>query len=261
MSKVIVITGSTKGIGYGLAEEFLKRGQQVVVSGRKQDVLDQAVAKLSATYKDKVAGCLCDVSKLEDHERLFAFAKEKFGRVDVWINNAGVAHQQRNLWELSNEVVENVVKSNVLGSLYGTRTAYNGMMAQGGGWIYNFEGFGSNGRVREGITLYGMTKSAIAFMGKSFAAELKDSPVKTGLIQPGMVITDMVTGQYSDPQEFAKVKPIFNIIASRLEDVVPVLAEKILSNETNGARIDLLPRWKVMLRFLSAPFVKRNVFD
>lgn len=76
-----------------------------------------------------------------------------------------------------------------------------------------------------------------------------------------MVITDMVVGQYSDPQEFAKVKPIFNIIASRLEDVVPAIAEKILSNETNGARIDLLPRWKVMLRFLSAPFVKRNVFD
>ncbi|MBN8581147.1 MAG: SDR family oxidoreductase [Anaerolineae bacterium] len=261
MSKVIVITGSTKGIGYGLAEEFLKLGQRVVVSGRKQDALDQAVAKLSVAYTDKVVGCLCDVSKLEDHERLFAFAKEKFGRVDYWINNAGVAHQQRNLWELSNEVVETVVKSNVLGSLYGTRTAYNGMMAQGGGWIYNFEGFGSNGNVREGITLYGMTKAAIAFMGKSLAVELKDSPVKTGLIQPGMVITDMVTGQYSDPQEFAKVKPIFNIIASRLEDVVPVLAEKILTNETNGARIDFLPRWKLMMRFFTAPFVKRNVFD
>lgn len=259
--KTIVITGSTKGIGFGLADEFLKRGHKVVLSGRKQEVLDQAVTKLSATYNDNVAGCLCDVSKLEDHERLFAFAKEKFGRVDIWINNAGVAHQQRNLWELPNDVVETVVKSNVLGSLYGTRTAYNGMLAQGGGFIYNFEGFGSNGNVREGITLYGMTKAAIAFMGRSFAAELKDSPVKTGLIQPGMVITDMVVGQYSDPQEFAKVKPIFNIIASRLEDVVPELAEKILTNETNGTRIDFLPRWKVLLRFMTAPFVKRNVFD
>lgn len=259
-SKTIVITGSTKGIGYGLAVEFLKRGHNVVLSGRKQDVLDQTVAKLSA-YQNNVAGCLCDVTKLEDHERLFAFTKAKFGRVDIWINNAGVAHQQRNLWELPNDVVETVVKSNVLGSLYGTRTAYNGMMAQGGGFIYNFEGFGSNGRVREGITLYGMTKAAIAFMGKSFAAELKDSPVKTGLIQPGMVITDMVTGQYKDPQELEKVKPIFNIIAARTEDVVPVIAERVLANETNGARIDLLPTWKVVLRFLTAPFVKRNVFD
>jgi hypothetical protein len=57
------------------------------------------------------------------------------------------------------------------------------------------------------------------------------------------------------------VKPIFNIIASRLEDVVPELAEKILTNETNGTRIDFLPRWKVLLRFMTAPFVKRNVFD
>src|SRR5688572_12468419 len=103
MTKTIVITGSTKGIGYGLAEEFLKRGHNVIVSGRKQDSLDKAVATLSAKHKDHVEGCLCDVTKFEDHEKLFAFAKEKFGRVDIWINNAGISLPRHMVWEQPKE--------------------------------------------------------------------------------------------------------------------------------------------------------------
>jgi NAD(P)-dependent dehydrogenase (short-subunit alcohol dehydrogenase family) len=105
-----------------------------------------------------------------------------------------------------------------------------------------------------------MTKAGTAFLGKSLAQEVKGTNVKVGTVQPGMVITDMVVGQYT-PEALEKVKPIFNIIASRLEDVVPVLAEKILANEKNGALIEFLPRWKLLLRFLAAPFSKRNVFD
>jgi NAD(P)-dependent dehydrogenase (short-subunit alcohol dehydrogenase family) len=261
MSKVIVITGSTKGIGYGLAEEFLKRGHQVVVSGRKQEKLDQAVSALAAKHKDDVAGCLCDVMKLEDNERLFAFAKEKFGRVDIWVNNAGVAHPMTNVWELPLDLIHEVVDANVLGTIYGSRVAIQGMLAQGGGWIYNLEGFGSSGRVMAGLSVYGMTKAAAAFFGKSLAKEVANTSVKVATLQPGMVITDMITGQYKTPEELNKVKPIFNIIANRVSDVVPWLAEQMLTNEKNGAEIHFQPRWKLMLRFLTAPFVKRNVFD
>jgi NAD(P)-dependent dehydrogenase (short-subunit alcohol dehydrogenase family) len=261
MSKVIVITGSTKGIGYGLAEEFLKRGHKVVVSGRKQEKLDQAVSALAAKHKDNVAGCLCDVTKLEDNERLFTFAKEKFGRVDIWINNAGVAHPMTNVWELPLEVIQDSVNANVYGSIYGSRVAIQGMLAQGGGWIYNLEGFGSSGRVMAGLSVYGMTKAAAAYFGKSLAKEVANTPVKVATLQPGMVITDMITGQYKTPEELDKVKPIFNIIANRVSDVIPWLVEEMLTNEKNGAEIHFQPRWKLMLRFLTAPFVKRNLFD
>jgi short-subunit dehydrogenase len=260
MSKTIVITGSTKGIGFGLAEEFLKRGHNVVISGRNQERLDKAVATLSANHKN-IAGCFCDVTKYEDNEKLFAFAKEKFGRVDIWINNAGVAHPMTNVWELPLDVIHDSVNANVYGSIYGSRVAIQGMLEQGGGWIYNLEGFGSNGRVRAGISIYGMTKAATAFLGKALAEEVKGTSVKVATMQPGMVITDMVIGQFKTPEELEKVKPIFNIIASRVEDVVPWLAEQMLTNEKNGAVIEFQPRWKLMLRFLTAPFVKRNVFD
>lgn len=260
MSKVIVITGSTKGIGYGLAEEFLKRGHNVVVSGRNQKRLDKAVSTLAANYKN-VAGCLCDVTKYDDNEKLFAFAKEKFGRVDIWINNAGVAHPMTNVWELPLDVIRDSVNANVYGSIYGSRVAIKGMLEQDGGWIYNLEGFGSSGRTMAGLSVYGMTKAAAAFFGKSLAKEVANTPVKVATIQPGMVITDMVTGQYKTPEELDKVKPIFNIIANRLTDVVPWIADQMLKNEKNGALLQYQPRWKLMLRFLTAPFVKRNLFD
>ncbi len=258
--KTIVITGSTKGIGYGLAEEFLQRGHNVVISGRNQTTLDKAVAALSAKHKT-VAGCLCDVTRFEDNEKLFAFAKEKFGRVDIWINNAGVAHPMTNVWDLPMEKIHEVVGANVYGTIYGSRVAIQGMLAQGGGWIYNLEGFGSNGRVMGGLSVYGMTKAAAAYFGKSLAQEVQNTTVKVATIQPGMVITDMVTGQYKTPEELNKVKPIFNIIANRLTDVVPWIADQMLVNQKNGAVLEFQPRWKLLLRVATAPFIKRNVFD
>lgn len=260
MSKVIVITGSTKGIGYGLAEEFLKRGHKVVVSGRNQERLDKAISALAPKYKN-VAGCLCDVTKYEDNEILFAFAKEKFGRVDIWINNAGVAHSMTNVWDLPLDVIQDSVSANVYGSIYGSRVAIKGMLDQGGGWIYNLEGFGSSGRVMAGLSVYGMTKAAAAYFSKSLAKEVQNTTVRVATIQPGMVITDMVTGQYKTPEELNKVKPIFNIIANRLTEVVPWIADQMLANEKNGAVLEFQPRWKLLLRFMTAPFVKRNLFD
>lgn len=259
--RTIVITGSTRGIGYGLAEELLKRRQQVVISGRKPELLDQAMARLAADYGQNVAGYLCDVTRPADHDALFAFALERFGRVSIWINNAGLAHPTANLWELPQQTVEEVIQANVLGAIYGCRTAINGMLAQGGGWVYNLEGFGSSGRVRPGLSLYGLTKAATAYLDKALAKEVAGTAVKVAAIQPGLVITDLVTGQFPSAADLEKVKPIFNIVANRLEEVTPWIADQLLHNQKNGAVLTFLPAWKLLFRFLAAPFVKRNVFD
>ncbi len=259
--QVVVITGSTKGIGYGVAEELLKRGQQVVISGHRQETLDRALATLAARYGDNVAGCLCDVTKPEDHERLWAFACARFGRVDIWVNNAGVAHPQVKAWMLPLDKVREVVEVNVLGAYYGTRVAVRGMLEQGGGRIYNLEGFGADGRVRAGLTIYGMSKAAAAYLGRSLAAELQGTPVNLITVQPGMVITDLVTAQFERPEDLERVKPIFNIIASRVSEVAPWLAEHLLRPHANGARLEFLPRHKMLWRFASALVIRRHVFD
>lgn len=259
--KTIVITGSTKGIGYGLAEEFLKRGHNVVVSGRKREALDQAVSALAVKYHDNVAGCLCDVTRMEDNEQLFAFAKEKFGRVDIWINNAGVSVSRKAFWEQPLDGVKQAVDSNLLGVIYGSRAAIQGMLAQGGGQVYNMEGFGSNGRMAEGLAVYGSTKSAVTYFTKSLALELKGKPVQACLLSPGIVVTDLLIGDYDgSPERFERAKRILNILGDTVTTVSPYLVEKILANK-DGKKVEWLTTSKVLARFMTAPFVKRNVFD
>ena len=161
--KTIVITGSTRGIGFGLAEQFLQRGCRVVVSGRSQ----QAVNQLANKYgNDRVAEQPCDVSVYEQVQGLWDAAAQRFGRVDVWINNAGISNPYVKFWEVPQQTLKTVADTNLLGSLYGSQVALRGMLAQGGGQLYNMEGFGSDGRVGDGLAVYGCTKAAVRYLNK-----------------------------------------------------------------------------------------------
>jgi len=262
MTKTIVITGSTKGIGYGLAEEFLKRGHNVVISGRKQQAIDEAVATLSKQYKDHVAGCLCDVNRFEDHEKLFAYAKDKFGRVDIWINNAGISLPRHMVWEQPKENHDNIIAANLTSAIYGSQVAVKGMLAQGGGYLFNMEGHGSNGRIASGLSVYGATKSGLTYFTKSLAEETKNTPVKVCLLSPGMVNTDLLMVDYQDaPEKFEASKRILNILVDKVETVTPFLVEKILAEPKHGSKIAWLTTGKVMFRFMTSRFIKRKIFD
>ena len=95
--KSIVITGSTRGIGKGIARELLRRGHRVALSGRSQAAVDQALAELrtSATGDALAVGIACDVSKAADLQALWDGAHAAFGRVDIWVNNAGISHDRQ----------------------------------------------------------------------------------------------------------------------------------------------------------------------
>ena len=89
--KTIVITGSTRGIGYGLADAFLKLGCSVAISGRTQRNVDVAVANLSASHRpEQLMGFACDVARFEQVRALWNTTIVRFGKVDIWINNAGI---------------------------------------------------------------------------------------------------------------------------------------------------------------------------
>jgi len=261
--KNIVITGSTRGIGFGLADEFLKAGCNVVVSGRTQASVDKAVDSLAEKHDpERILGHPCDVGQLPQVEALWEAAASRFGQIDIWINNAGLSHPSVPGWEVPPKVAEHVVSANILGTIYGTRVAVAGMLAQGMGFIYNLEGFGSNGETRQGLAIYGTTKAAITYFTKAIRKDAADIPVKFGTLRPGMVITDMVMEPMrKNPAQLDSVRPIFNIICSRVEEVVPFLARSILANEKNGAIINFMPSWKLAWRFISSLFVKRDVFS
>ena len=262
--KIIVITGSTRGIGLAMADAFLAQGCAVVVSGRTQRSVDAALGRLSQKYgQERLLGAPCQVIVLEQVEALWAAAIERFGQVDIWVNNAGAAHSVHNLWELelSPDEMRTIVETNILGVLHGVRVAMQGMMAQGSGKIFNLEGYGSSKRIMAGLNVYGTTKAGVTFLSKALALEAKDTPIIIGTLQPGMVITDLILDQYKDqPEALEKVKPIFNIIADRPENVGPYLVEKMLIAKRSGVSIKYLSGIKIGWRFLTARFSKRDLF-
>ena len=262
LAKHIIITGSTRGIGLGLAKAFLSFGCSVTVSGRRQELVDKTVADLGSKHEaERVFGVACDVTVPVQVQALWERSVEQSGKVDIWINNAGTSGERGLVWELPPSEAQIPITTNVLGTVYGTQVAMKGMLAQGFGAIYNMEGMGSDGRKHNGLTLYGTSKYAVHYFTESLAQEVKDSAVIVGALRPGMVITDMIIDRYDDrPEEWEHAKRIFNIIADTVENVSPWMAMKILENEKNGATLAYSSPWKLLWRFASQPFVKRNLF-
>ena len=261
--KSIVITGSTSGIGLGLADAFLTQDCAVVISGHSQINLGTAYGKLASKYdKNRILAYLCDVSLYDEVQGLWNAAKERFGRVDIWINNAGAGHPQTLIWNYSREMIDKLVAANVTGALYGLNVALKGMMRQGFGSIYNMEGLGSSGPVIKGLALYSAAKSALASLTTAAAKEVEGTPIIVGGLRPGMVATKLIKTQYEGhPEEWKRAERIFNILSDRVETVTPWSVDKILSNKKNSIRIQWLSRSKVMLRFLESPFHKRTTYD
>jgi len=261
--RVVVITGSTSGIGRGLADSFLSRGCAVAISGRTSARVQDTVVEFSAQHEaERVFGHACDVTDLQQVQDLWDATKAHFGKVDIWINNAGVGQPEAVFWDLALDHTESIIKTNVLGTMYGSRVALRGMLKQGFGSLYNMEGMGADGRKTKGFAVYGTSKSAVRFFTESLALDTADTPVIVGALSPGMVVTEFITGHYVDrPEDFQRVKPIFNILADRVETVTPWLAQRVLANEKNGVRIVWLTPLKIMMRFMTARIRKRDLFD
>lgn len=261
--KHIVITGSTRGIGYGLAKSFLELGCTVTVSGRGKEAVDLAVAGLESQFDaGRVLGRVCDVTDPVQVQELWDESIQTFGKVDIWINNAGVSGEQGMLWEIPPEKAHLPFSTNVLGTVYGAQVAMQGMLKQGFGALYFMEGMGSDGRKHAGLTLYGTSKYALHYLSESLALEARNTPILIGSLRPGMVITDMIIQRYADrPEDFERAKRIFNIIADRVDNVSSWLAQRMLANRKSGAILKYSSMWKLLWRFVSQPFVKRDLFS
>jgi NAD(P)-dependent dehydrogenase (short-subunit alcohol dehydrogenase family) len=257
----VVITGSTRGIGLGLAKEFRRLGHSVVISSRGAAAVDKALAEVGAMPgSGKVVGQACDVSQRDQVQVLWDAAAAALGSVDVWINNAGLAGPKVNLPQLTMADIEPVIATNIWGMIWGTQVPLNGMTAQGSGRIFNFEGFGSDGMTAPGLTIYGSTKAALTYFTRSMNKEIKGSPVLLGTISPGIVVTDLLEeSKDPDPAAWEKTKKLYNILGDRVETVVPFIAAEVLCASRPGTTIKWLTMPKAAWRFMSAGMTKRRV--
>ncbi len=260
--KTVIITGSTRGIGHSLAEAFLARGCNVVVTGRSQKNVDAAVAGLGASYgPQRVHGAACDVTSPEQVEALWQAAATRFGQVEVWISNAGMGHRTSPLWELAPETVAAVVETNIIGVANCARTAIPRFAAQGHGQLYNMEGFGSDLSVRHGLGVYAASKAAVRSLTLTLVKETAGMPVQIGALSPGMVVTDLLLDPVKDdPEMKAQLIRVTNILGERPETVAPWLAARVLANTKSGVRISWLTTPKIIWKFATAPFRKRDLF-
>ena len=261
MKKTIVITGGTRGIGLGMAKEFLSRGHNVVITGTSEESVARGLKDIGEN--SDVIGVPCLVENTDSIEKVWDKAIERFTTVDVWINNAGAATSRNGLEELSYDEITRTIDTNLTGTILATRIVSSRMLKQGSGQIYMFEGFGSNGQLQKGISVYGSTKRALRYFTAAAANEFKDTPIVIGSISPGIVTTDLLLrSSKSSEKEWEKAKKILNVLADRAEVVTPWLVDEVLKNNKNGAKIAWLTTIKVLGRLIFGRlFCKKQVID
>ncbi|GAA4917641.1 NAD(P)-dependent dehydrogenase (short-subunit alcohol dehydrogenase family) [Nonomuraea thailandensis] len=247
----IVITGGTRGLGLGLARALVERGHQVMVCGTDP-------GRVRAAEVAGVSARVADVTDRGQLQELWDSAAGAYGRVDVWINNAGVSHAREPAWRLPADQARHVLDVNLAGVLNGCAVAIGGMAAQGGGHVWNLEGLGTDGRVVPGLGVYGATKRAVGYLTGALAKEVPGG-VSVGLLSPGMVVTDLLTHGYSQ-EERRRSARVLSILADRVETVAPWLADRVVSRARNGARVRWLTPGKIAWRFATARFVRRAPF-
>ena len=188
-NKVIVVTGSTRGIGRAIAEACAREGAKVVVSSRREQAVEEVCQAFKAQGWD-VSGIVADVAIPGDLEQLLQHAVDTWGRVDVWVNNAGLSAGLRPLDEMGAEELACIIDVNLTGTLQACRIVIPHLIQQGGGVVVNMSGKGGRGEASPFMTAYAATKAAVTNLTKCLAQEYKEHPISVHALIPGMVATD-----------------------------------------------------------------------
>ena len=262
----VVITGSTKGVGRGLANEFARLGHNVVISSRNQDDIINATEVMNAKSQGTIIGHVCDISNKRELEALWKLAKDEFGRVDYWINNAGYASGQNPVHKIPESLVESMITTNSLGTVFGSQVAIRGFREQGNGTLYNMLGGSFDGKfLTPGMGVYSSTKASINILTKYLIEENKNTGITIASISPGVLITENWLNEQKklSQDEWEKQRPMANIICDHVETVAPWIVSEIIKNDKSGVRIAWMPLRKILLRFFKAKVLmqKRDLFS
>jgi NAD(P)-dependent dehydrogenase (short-subunit alcohol dehydrogenase family) len=259
--KNVVVTGSTKGVGFALSRAFLAKGHNVVVSGRTQQAVDDAVGKLNAESQSsaRAIGRPTDVTDPAQVQALWDFAVAELGRVDLWVNNAGVANTTASIVDTSTDDVRTMVTTNMLGTIYGSQVAVRGMTAQGGGQLFNILGGGSDGKIRPNMGVYSTTKRGLDMLTATLVEETKDTGVQVGQVRPGMLITEgWLREAEVAPDQVAKQRKMLNILCDHADDAAPFLVDGMLNSTKSGDKIAWLTTGRIAKRFMTPGYAKKH---
>jgi 3-oxoacyl-[acyl-carrier protein] reductase len=195
--KVAIISGASRGIGKAIANTAASLGINLSIAARQKDALEETAAEIKKKYQVEVLPVPCDVMKLEDLQNLVNKTKDKFGKIDILINNAGVTSQYP-FEQQPFEDFENLVHTNYLGYVRLIRLVINDMMARKSGAIINMvSGSTLVDPLPRNFLVYSSLKVGLRAFSKGLFWEMRDHGIKITSILPGVTDTDL-TGKLEE---------------------------------------------------------------
>ncbi|MDD6807139.1 MAG: SDR family NAD(P)-dependent oxidoreductase [Oscillospiraceae bacterium] len=186
--KVAIVTGSTSGIGIGIARLFAAEGAQVVVCGRRQEK-GQAVVDRITAEGGKASYHFMDLTDLSSIDALIADTAEQYGKVDILVNNAAnVALPDGRVDELTLEMWDNIFASDIRGTFYAIKTVLPFMKKNGKGSIVNIGSMASCGGDL-GSTAYACAKAGVDMLTSSVALQYGKDNIRCNCVRPGLIVT------------------------------------------------------------------------
>jgi NAD(P)-dependent dehydrogenase (short-subunit alcohol dehydrogenase family) len=197
--RVALVTGASRGIGEAIAKAYAERGARVIVSSRKQDGCEAVASAIVAAGGEAVA-MACHIGDMEALAKLFAAVQERYGRLDVLVNNAATNPYYGHVLDTDLGAFQKTVDVNIRGYFFASVLGGRLMRTGGGGSIINIA---SVNAIRPGPLqgIYSVTKGAVLNMTKAFARECGPEGIRCNAILPGLIRTKFAGTLISDEQQ------------------------------------------------------------
>jgi 3-oxoacyl-[acyl-carrier protein] reductase len=202
--RVAIVTGSTKGIGLGIAQALLQEGARVVISARNAGEVVAVTADLAKGHKGRVIGRVCDVRREAEVADLFDAADKEWGGLDFLVNNAGIG-LFKNVEEITLEEWNAVIETNLTGVFLCTRAAIPRMRKRGGGYVVNISSLAGKNAFPAGGA-YNTSKFGLNGFSEAVMQEVRYDGIRVSYVMPGSVNTHFGGGK-PDPSAAWKIQP------------------------------------------------------
>ena len=189
-NKTAIITGGTRGIGFGIVKKFLENGANVVLTGSRKESVDKALSQLTE-YNEKVMGIYPDLCNPDEVQKAFSDINERFGSIDILVNNAGIS-SRTSIYDYTIEEFSKILDINIKAVFVCTQAVAKIMKEQKHGVIINISSMVSKYGRPAGCG-YPATKFAVNGLTVSLARELAKDNIRVNAVAPGVTKTDMVS--------------------------------------------------------------------
>ena len=216
-----MITGATSGFGEAIAKRFANNGYNIIITGRRKELLDKLEKDLLSSSKIKVLSLCFDVRNKTDVESVIGSLPDEWKKIDILVNNAGLAAGLSHIQNGDTDDWDRMIDTNVKGLLYITRAVAPLMVARNKGHIFNIGSIAGKETYENG-NVYCASKSAVAALSKSMRIDMLKNNIKVTLIAPGMAETEFSLVRFKGDEQKAKnvYKGIDALTAGDIAEVI-----------------------------------------